>query len=219
MRTVPEIVEQLVRNHPLLEEGLRQGIINLSAYARQIKGMVEKHLSKPVTEASILMALRRMEKHGEEIATKVKSWVATDISVRSHLVELTYSNSPTLFDSIKQTLQEITLSSDSFLTITRGMQETTLLLSQHYAEATKAKLISEHLRGEIRELSAITIGLPKEAVETVGLHYTILKQLAWEGINIIEEVSTYTEFTIVVRDGDVESAFRVLKRLSRQEGS
>ena len=43
-----------------------------------------------------------------------------------------------------------------------------------------------------------------------GVHYTLLKQLAWHDINLVEAVSTYSEFTIVLRRDVVDRAFSVL---------
>ena len=45
-----------------------------------------------------------------------------------------------------------------------------------------------------------------------GLYYFILKELAWEGINIVEIVSTSHEFTLLVNDEDIDKAFLVIKK-------
>lgn len=215
MRTVPEEVSRIVKNYPLIEEGMAQGIINLSAFARKIKPLIEQRLFKEVTEASIMMALRRMEEMVQDKTQATSTWKISDITVRSHLVELTYTNSGTLFELVKSLLQPIEMTPDGFLTITRGIQETTLLLNQKYMQTAEKLLEGQHLRGKIENLSAITIRLPENAVEIMGMHYSILKLLTWEGVNIIEEVSTYTEFSIIVRDEDVEKAFQVLNSLGK----
>ncbi len=63
----------------------------------------------------------------------------------------------------------------------------------------------------ITNLSSITIRTPKEWVYTPGGDYAILKRLAWENINIVEILSTYTELTIIFDNKDVDKAFSVLK--------
>jgi len=45
------------------------------------------------------------------------------------------------------------------------------------------------------------------------VHYSILKQLAWSNINVIEVVSTYTEFTVIIDNARIDTAFSVLKNL------
>ena len=37
--------------------------------------------------------------------------------------------------------------------------------------------------------------------------------MSWEGINIIEVISTSNEFTIVVDDQNVNDAFKIIKNL------
>ena len=63
------------------------------------------------------------------------------------------------------------------------------------------------------ELSAITIGLPKENTKIAGLYYQFFKRLAWEGISLYEVVSTTNEFTILVEDDVVDKAFSAVKSL------
>jgi hypothetical protein len=42
-----------------------------------------------------------------------------------------------------------------------------------------------------------------------------LKHLAWEGLNIVEIVSTANEFTVIFNQDDVDKAFKVLMQLKR----
>jgi aspartokinase len=79
-------------------------------------------------------------------------------------------------------------------------------------EQIKALVPAERIISELKNLSSITIRLPKSNVYSPGLYYFFLKALAWEGINVIEVVSTYTELTIVLENKDVDRAFSVLKR-------
>ena len=56
--------------------------------------------------------------------------------------------------------------------------------------------------------------ISEEALEIAGVYYSILKSLAFEGINFMEVVSSFTELTIFLRSEDTEKAFGVLKKLS-----
>ncbi len=60
MITIPETVEEIVKRSLFLEEALSQGIVNLSALARQIKPDVERGVMKEVQEGAIIMALKRL---------------------------------------------------------------------------------------------------------------------------------------------------------------
>ena len=47
-------------------------------------------------------------------------------------------------------------------------------------------------------------------METPGVYYSILKQLAWEGINLVEVSSTYTELTLILHEKDINRAFSII---------
>jgi hypothetical protein len=71
------------------------------------------------------------------------------------------------------------------------------------------------LKSHSADLASITIKLPIVNTEISGIYYYILKHLAWEGINIVEVVSTANEFTVVVKSDDIDSAFSVLMQLKK----
>jgi hypothetical protein len=64
----------------------------------------------------------------------------------------------------------------------------------------------------VRNLSAIVIRLAPSAVQTPGVYYAILKRLAWQNLNVVDVVSTCTEFTIVLGNEEVDKAFSALRR-------
>ena len=63
-------------------------------------------------------------------------------------------------------------------------------------------------------LASITVKLPEENSNCSGLYYYIFKKIAWEGINLLEVVSTTNEFTLIVSQDDIDKAFSVVKRLN-----
>ena len=62
-------------------------------------------------------------------------------------------------------------------------------------------------------LSSISIKLPEENISIPGVYYFMFQKMSWEGINIIEVISTSNEFTIVVNDKNVNDAFKIVKNL------
>lgn len=98
--------------------------------------------------------------------------------------------------------------------MTDGIHESSIFINQGLDGIVEKNFGGEHLRKKIENLSAITLILPEETAEIPGIYYSILKMLAFEGINFVEAVSSYTELTIFVDDKNVDRAFAVLKRLS-----
>ncbi len=218
MITINKLLEQIILRTPFLEEGLSQGIINLSALSRKIKPQIEKELLKPVSESAILMALKRLlpdiMSNSKEMDINLK---AGDITVRSGLTEFTYLKSATLIENKMQLLDEIKSSGDFFVTITQGVHETTMIVNSSLEKRLEEIFRGETLVKKIDDLAAITIRLTGDMVYLPGVHYNILKQLAWHNINIIEVVSTYTEFNIILQKKEVDTSFSILlKYLSPQ---
>lgn len=215
MLTVSEYLNIIVCESPFLEEGLSRGIINLSALARELRPGIEKSLMKPVSESAIIMALKRMTIKVTKKVEQTKSAAAQlgDLTVRSHLSEFTYQRSQTLLGKQKKLLEAVNDRNDPFVTFTQGVYEITTIVNSDLEETVNRIFKSEKQISSLHGLAAITIRLTPETVYTPGVHYTILKQLAWNGINIVEVVSTYTEFTIILNKEKVDVSFSVLMKL------
>lgn len=216
MITIPETVKQIIKSSPFLEEGLASGIINLSSLARQIKPEIEKKLLKSVQMGAIVMALKRLERNLEQnsqVSSKMLKNLG-DITVRSSLVEFTFTNSSSLLDRERELLLLIDREKSAFLTFTHGVFETTLIVSAVLEKEIENIFRYEHMRSKFTQLSAISLILPKESVEIPGLYYQILKSLAWQGINLTEVVSNYTELTVILENKEVDKAFSALKNLN-----
>jgi len=214
MITITETVEELVRYSPLLEEGISKNIINYSSLARLIKPEVEEKVFKSIKTGAIIMALKRLSKrkYSKEKDVRAIFKQNPDMIVRSNLMEYTLVNSDTLIDKHRHFFEKIHKNHKYFLIITQGVFETAIILSQDLKPLVEQNFKEEKIISIEENLSAITIQLPTINVTTPGLYGYILKALGWEGINVIEVASTYTEFTIILKEVDVDRAFSVLKK-------
>jgi aspartokinase len=216
MIRIADVIEQKVKSSPLIEEAMTSGLLNISAYARQIHNEIEEKTKKQVTIGSIIMALKRLEKDIQEVKKVHKKIFMKnpDMIVRSNLFEYTVKNSRTVIEKHKVLLDEAEKHTNSFLTITAGVFETTIIASNDLKDCIRKFFESEIKHGEIENLGSITIALTPDVVTIPGVYGTILNQLAWEGINIIEVVSTTLEFTIILKDEDIDRTFSVIKKAS-----
>jgi aspartokinase len=133
--------------------------------------------------------------------------------LRSNLIELTIAHSEKLAAKYPSILKLSNTNDRYFLTITRGIFDTTIIASKDLDETIKETLKDEAIITELANLSSITIRLPKEAILTPGIFYFFLKSLAWEGINIVEIVSSYLEFTLILPEKETNRAFSILRSL------
>lgn len=216
MITISEAVEEIISGYPFLEELIVDGIINYSALARKIKKDVEKITYKDVKTGAIIMALRRLS---QEIKPKIKLKKllkgSNDITVRSNLVELVVKNYNFSADKYQKIIK-IAQGKEYFITVTQGIFETVIIASNQLFEKIEKILKKEKIAYIIKDLSSITIHLPEDNVSMVGVYYLFLKALAWQGINIIEVISTYSELTVIISDHQVSSAFFALKKIVKR---
>ena len=215
MDRISDIVEEEVRRTPFLEAALVDGILNHSALARRLRTRIERRLLRKVSAAAIMMALRRL---GPRISKRTGGRSRpgpelSELTVRSNLMEVTFRNSPTLRAKHRRLLGRLAHQPEAFVTYTQGISQAMLIVSAGVERAVEEAFAGESRVATLRNLSAMVLRLPPAIVKTPGAYYRILKQLAWENINVIDVVSTYTEFTIVLDDGQVTAAFAALRRI------
>lgn len=215
MKTVAQIAEALVKEKPFLVESLAEGLINLSSLARKIQPDIEVELKKKVQSGAIVMALKRL------VPTllitqdmKLKNMLSSigDLILRSNLSDYSFKNSDSLMACQIELMNIIGSDNEIFYTIVQGVHETSIVASSILQDDINRIFAAERLIIKQEQLSSITLKLPLGNVMQPGLYYFILKELAWEGINIVEIVSTSHEFTFLVNDKDIDKAFLVIKK-------
>ena len=214
MITTSDVVKDIIRRYPIMEDLLAQGILNLSAFARKIQPEVQERLLKDTSEAAIVMALKRLAPQltpSSLTPTKLKSFGGT-ITVRSNLVEYVIANSDELLTAQAKLLKQANKQRE-FMNITRGLFETTFIVSDLLDETVSTALADEKVLMRIENLSAVTVHFKEETVFTPGVYYRILKALAWEKINFVEIISSGEEVTIVFEDNVVDQAFSAIKTI------
>lgn len=218
MKATHVIVEEIIKKSPFLEEALAEGIINLSSLSRQIKPEIDEQLHKDVQIGAIVMALKRLSpKFDPNLKLRVKKVINKlgDITVRSKITYYTFENSETIIDKQAELLRRLKGNKDTFFAFSQGVYETTIILSDSQHNDVDTLFKNESIVQETNGLSSITIKLPSENSDVSGIYYFILKKIAWEGINILDLISTTHEFTIIVNDESIDRAFSILKNLNQ----
>ena len=216
MKTIASEVLDYIKTKPFLMSALSQGIINLTSLARQIQPEIEETLQKPARSGAIVMALKRISDNLEFLSThkivKVLKGIG-DITVRSNLVDFSFKISDTLLNAQAQFLNEVNDNPNIFYTSSRGVTESNIIVSSNAAAQLENYFQSERLIEKTEDLSSISIKLPTENVTIPGIYYFIFQRLSWEGVNIYEVISTSNEFTIIVGEDQVNTAFKAIKEL------
>ena len=180
MLTIPNAVEEVIKKKPFLEGALVEGLVNLSALARQLKPEIEKKVGKEVNDSAVIMALNRLVPRLELMsAMKFKKVVENigDIIVRSNLADYAFVNSPTLYERQAKLLDRVRAMKDVFCTFSQGIYETTLVVSSSIVKLVDEIFAEETEIAKTENLSSITVKLPAENTICPGVYYYIFKEL------------------------------------------
>lgn len=216
MIKIAVITEQLLAQSPFMAEALEEGLINISALARKLQPEVSAIAGRPVQAGAIIMAIQRMAPGtGGYPGRALKQFFKKlqDIGLRTGLLDYTFENSAGLTQCQAALLGEISLWPRAYYSVSRGIAETTLLISGEFEDLVERIFQKENCLSRVAQLTALSLMLPAENRILSGIYYFILRQLAWHGINVVEVISTSNEFTIVVKESDTEAAFTALMKL------
>jgi hypothetical protein len=216
MTSLSKVIEDKINNIPFLRENLSEGLINTSALARILKPELEERFNKVIKESTIIMSIGRLPlAKNISIQKKLANVIDNigDLIVRSNLVKYNLNNYKGISKDQSVFLQKSENITDSFYTVSRGINETTILINSQMVKLLESEMENKSILSKTENLSAITMKLPEDNVETEGVYYFILKKLAWKNVTIEEVVSTTNEFTIVVKSDLISKAFDVLVNL------
>lgn len=217
MVTIARTVEKIVERKPFLQEALVRGVINVAALAEEILPEVEAEMKEKVKFGAVMMAIRRLsEKLNQSFIKTAKFDICSDISVKSDLYEITLRKLPSIQAKISKLYEKINSEND-FLTVTQGINEITLITNRRNKPKIRSLFESKEIKSEVEDIASVTINIPVEAIQTIGLFYIATRALNWENINIIEIVSTFTELTFIIKEDDAPRAFATLKQLIREQ--
>lgn len=220
MLSVGKATEKILKRSPYIQEALKEEIINISSLARKIKPELEEEMGKSINDSAIIMAIKRLPPNVFSLyTTKMRSVMSElgDLLVRSDLVDYTFENSDTLFEKQIEFMKSLRQREDIFYTVCHGVTETTIITSKKVEDELKTIFEQEKIKAVSQNLASVTLKLPVHNTKVSGIYYYLMKQLAWNGINVLEVVSTTNEFSIIVSIEDVDQAFSVLMKVKQTE--
>lgn len=214
MLSIATKVERIVMESSFLMEGLRRNLINLSELARQLQPQLESDMWKPVGQAAVVMALRRVAERLPEAANQPieRARQTGELTTRTELTEYTYRHSDSIGDSHRLLLERTARMGGVFVTVTRGVNEVMVICSRPVKQVVEEVFAGERLLTQQDNLNALTLHLNPETSRTPGIYHTILKQLAWDKVNLVNMICTYTELTVLLEQNQTSAAFDVLSR-------
>lgn len=219
MLTIPNAVEEVIKKKPFLEGALVEGLINLSALARQLKPEIEKKVGKEVNDSAVIMALNRLVPRLELMsAMKFKKVVENigDIIVRSNFGRLCLREFSHAVREAGHAAGPRAHDEGRILYLFTGDirdDVSSAVRSSGWSTRFSPMRTISPKRSICRPLPS---NCPPRIRSVQGVYYYIFKELAWDNINITEVISTTNEFTVVISDSDIHRAFTILMEAKRQ---
>jgi hypothetical protein len=218
MRSIARIVEDEIEQKPFLQEALSRGIINHAALAEELILVIEKELKTKVKFSAVNMAIRRLsEKLEKTFVAPLKFDEHYEISAKSGLVEITFYKTPETIKKTKEIYNLVDTKIGDLVTITQGFNEIMIITNRKYESKIKEISSGKEIKKIIRDLGSVTLTIPLNAVETLGLFYACARAINWNNVNIVDIVSTLTEMTFIVKEDDLPKAFNSLNDLIKNK--
>jgi hypothetical protein len=87
--------------------------------------------------------------------------------------------------------------------------------SRTLAPLVEAAFEGEQLLARLDDLNALTLHLAPAASREPGTYQAILRQLAWDRVNLVNMICTNTELTVLLEQDQTGPAFSTLARFKR----
>lgn len=213
MATVSAAVKKIVNDKPLLQEGLRQGIINYAALADNIQQQVEQQLGKDASSAAIIMALRRHSEHLQATDAKPKLSLNTQLTLKTGLVYFSVKRSPQLFRKLEGLYKAFDYESGDTFNVIHGNNEVSIVANDKHERKIAAALQDEHVTTKEKNLVSVSVEPEKDFAYTPGVLFSVTRKLYWDNINIFEIVTTSTELTFIFQKKDAMRAYSSMQEL------
>ncbi len=214
MVTISHVVKRMIDARPALQDALIEDIVNFASLAEKLEPRVEAEIGEGVKRSAIVMALRR---HSETLRKKTQSAepfkLSREIVMKTDLCDVSILKTPSGFDKIKEAYDLVNYDKGETLNVIHGNQEITMVISQKHIDALLSILSDEKVLNVERDLVSVSLNLSKDFLYTPGILSLATRKLAWENINIFENISTMTELIFIISQKDAVRAYNAFQEM------
>lgn len=212
-------VKDVINRSPFISEMLIQEVISFSNLASFIKPKVEQLYGGEVSNASIVMAIRRYAQDLKK-QNKVSDGgrkIDYELSMKTSIYDVNISRSKAFIESLPDLYDQVHPESGDFLNVSIGEHEIVVTVSDKHRALIDEMVKKEKVIARESDMVALTIVFKDNFLETPGITYLATRKLAWENINIFEIVSTLNVLTFIIRRTDSLRAYGVLQTFLDEE--
>ena len=213
MVTVSHLVHKLLDQRVFIQEALREGIVSYGSLAYRLQPELEAELGKSIKPHAIAMAVRRYAETLQKTHKTINFDYSSDLILKTDLCDISVARSPTLFQRIQKLYDIVHFDKGDILNIIHGSAEVSIVTNERYKTKLLAFLGKEHVLNVEDTLVSLTLTFSPDFFNTPGIIFNIVRNIAWENINIYEIVSTNSELTLILAKTDAVTAYKALEKL------
>jgi len=207
MPSVASEVRDYIAGHPSLSDGLKMGIVNYSALARKISKELGIRQREAVLAACRRYPVEKLRGYSEDAVRRMIQ--KSRIQTRTRVATITVVEGVDVLQRLGDVVEEL-LDENRVCRLIQVSQGTVIILDDDSVSRVTKKLRSEQIIGVTRGLVEIDVISPETIEKTPGLLAFLSGALASRGINIVEEMSAYTDTIFLLERRDMTRAMEVL---------
>ena len=203
---VTKITEKYVAEHPAIMDCLKIGLINYSELSRQIcaEHGIKKFQASLIACRRYYLKIRSQELHEKEIIRLIRG---AKLKIRNKII-VAIIDKPREMEPIYSLQRAIKKKRGDFNMI-EGEDTVTIVTNSENAEDVKMKFNLRLIKLS-SGLVQITMVFDRKIETTSGVVSYIYSLLSDNGINILEEMSCWTDIMVIIDENDLARAMKVL---------
>lgn len=214
MVNISHVVQKIIQLQPLLQEAIAQDIVSFANLAEHLIPAIEKELGQKVQQQAVVMALRRYaEKAEKKEKTRLPFKFNSALTLKTGLTDITIVKSASALTKLKQIYDLVDYEKGETLNVIQGDYEITIVISEKHTEKVLQLLKGEKIKNKEKDLVSVSMSFSKEFLYIPGSLAKATRKLAWENINIFENISTMTELIFIVSKKDSTRTYHALQEL------
>jgi hypothetical protein len=217
MVTISHVVQKLIDQRIFIQEAINKKIVSYGSLAAQLKPEIELELNKEVKQHAIVMALRRYAESLNMLHKNISFDYSSEIILKTDICDISVLRSTILLNKLKKLYDIVNFEKGDILNIIHGRYEVSIVTNERYREKSLDFLKGEKVLNVEKNLVSLTLSFSKDFFYTPGVIFNVVRNIAWENINIFEIVSTNTELTIILKEKDAIRGYSSLQKLIQRQ--
>lgn len=193
--------------------------VNYRGLARYFKPLVKERSGKEsVNLDSIVMAIRRYEKESElseRLMERIEDVLtSSELTMKSDIIYYTFPRKNKFHRIATDAYKEIDKRSGERIYVLQSDAEIAIVINAKNSEIVEERIEESEAKNIERNLAMIIMDSPDKILEADGIISYLTEKIIFNGIGLIDLLTTYTETVFLVREEDSTNLYETLRNLT-----